>query len=135
MPTAINFFTVAADKMRHADIVKLAVGEHRPGVAGAAIALADEYLQATPGLARIQAGGSLVTARQRVAELIERREFRRQRFLKRGHHLANAHQHGLVVLLRRADAERFFIAARQIGILAHVLRHVRGIRAEFARIQ
>ena len=109
---AVHPLTVTIDKMRHADIVKLAVGEHRPGVAGAAIAFADENLQAAPRLARIQRCLGMIAARQRIAKGIKRRVFGQQRFLKRRHHLAHAHQHRFVVLLRWVHAEGFFIAAR-----------------------
>src|SRR6187402_3574028 len=42
MTAAIGLFAVAINKVRYANIVKLAIGKHRPGMAGTASPFADK---------------------------------------------------------------------------------------------
>src|SRR5688572_13415369 len=87
------------DEEADAGIGELAVGEMRPEVAGAAIALADEDLQPAPGLFRVARGS---VARERVAKLVERRAAADQRLLERRQRFADVDQHLFVVGGRRA---------------------------------
>ena len=57
--------------VRNADIGEFAIGEVRAEVAEAAVAAADEYLQAALRGFRVDRLRRLVAARQRIAKLVE----------------------------------------------------------------
>src|SRR5262249_22130416 len=75
------------DEKRHAGVVEFAVREGRPRVTGAAITFADEDSQATQRRLRIGFHRLRIAARERVAEVVERRAARDERFLERGERL------------------------------------------------
>src|SRR5688500_19391490 len=93
------------DEEADAGVGELAVGEMRPEVAGAAIALADEDLQPAPGVVRIARG---IAAGERVAKLVERRAAADQRLLERRQRFAGVDQ-DLLVVGRRLSLKGFFV--------------------------
>src|SRR2546425_3785270 len=78
-----------ADEEGRAAVGESAVGELRAGMAGAAVALADEDPQAALRRERIARGRGIVAALQRIAEVVERRAARDEGFLKGGEGFAD----------------------------------------------
>src|SRR5262249_48078980 len=72
-----------ADEKRHAAVVEFPVGEVGPAVANRAVAAPDEQAQAALCSLRIARLRGPITARERVAEFVERRAPGRQRLLER----------------------------------------------------
>src|SRR5918993_2652072 len=92
MPARVH--TSRCDEERDAGIGELAVGEMRPEVAGAAVALADEDLQ--PALGGFRIAGRL-SAREGVPKFVERRAAADQRLLERRQCLADVDENLFVI--------------------------------------
>ena len=104
MPAGID--PARFDEMRHAGIGELAVGEGRAEMAEGAVAPADEQFEAAPGrggIARL-AGG--VVARERVAEIVERRPAGDLDLQERRQRLAEIDENPCVVRAGRSPKAR-----------------------------
>ena len=109
---------------RDADLVELAVAELRSEVAQAALAAADEQPQSAFRRFRIAGLYRPVAARQRIAEIVERRAAGDQRRLERRQRLADVGEH-LVVLGRGGRlAEHLPVAAFEVRLAAHQRGHM-----------
>ncbi len=123
----------AGDEEGHPGVVELAVREGRAGVAGAAVAFADEDAQAALRRLRIARHRARVAARERVAEIVERRASRDERFLKGGERLAERGDD--LRFARGHGAERFLETAGKRGVAAHHGSRLRHAAAHLARLE
>ena len=108
---------------------EFAVGEIGPGMAERAAAPADEDLQPPLRGFGIARGSRRFAPRQGVAEPVERRRPAHQSFLEGGEHLADVHEHRIVIGGRGGRAKGIAVAARELLVAAHQGGHMaRGCR-------
>src|SRR5204862_8241653 len=108
---AAGIHAPAAERVRHADVVELAVRERGTDETDAAATRADEDLRASTRRRRIAGRRADVAAREGIAKVVERRPPRADRFEKRCERLARMHERALR-LERGRRAERLHVQAR-----------------------
>ena len=105
-----------------------------PAVADVAAPAAQEQRQPALRRRRVGGRGGAVAARHRVAEVVEGRARRDQRFLVRGQRLGGVDRDALVVVARRL-AEGLAVGLAQVGLAAQRVRQLRQAAAHLARIE
>ena len=132
MPAGID--PAGFDEMRHAGIGELAVGEGRAEMAEGAVAPAHEQAQAAPGGGGIAGLAGRIAARERVAEIVERRAAGDLRFQERRQRLAEIDESPFVVRAGRF-AECMPVAAGKLAVRADQPRRAAGADAHFAAVE
>jgi len=131
-PGVASRVDAAGNEERHADVAELAVGERRPEVADAAVALADEDPQPALRGQRIARRGGAVAAQERVAEFVERRARRDQRLDEGRDRLRRVDEDLFVRLIR--VAEDAAVAAGELGVVPQDARDLCRARAHLLRM-
>ena len=132
MPAGID--PAGLDEMRHTGIGELAVGEGRAEMAEGAVAPAHEQAQAAPGGGGVAGLAGRIVARERVAELVERRAAGDLRFQERRQRLAEIDEYARVVRAGRV-AERAPVAAGKLRVGADQPRRAAGADTHFAAVE